>query len=222
MKFLGVLIPIFLQFARCTSAQTECATFRPKTCLYDESVTFSDRQCHPQPCTFDVAQELECGFVESGTYKYEPEPAEGTGCAPDAFMSTRRAHPSPCGQRCCRADHEGAFANRGLCIYGTNASVYDFQPIDNTCRYQSISRGQVLHYLHARRAIITVIGDSMMRQFFLRLVMMMRGQQRLLDYHLHTHAQYFVCREADAFRLATGSSNTSRASVDMEYLKVCR
>lgn len=217
MKIPGVLLIAFLQVTRVTLAGTECATFRPKTCLYDDSVTFSGRQCHPQTCNFDVAKEFECGFVESGTYSYEPEPAGG--CVPDAFMSTRRAVPSPCGPRCCRADHAGDFAHKGS-IHATNASAYEFQPIDNKCHYESISRGQILHYLHARGAILAVVGDSMMRQFFLRLVMMMRGQQRLLDYHLHTHAQYYVCSEVDVFRLARGSSNTSRASVDMEFLKV--
>jgi hypothetical protein len=34
--------------------------------------------------------------------------------------------------------------------------------------------------LESIKAPLVVIGDSMMRQLFLRLVMMMRGQQRLL------------------------------------------
>lgn len=52
--------------------------------------------------------------------------------------------------------------------------------------------------------------------------MMMRGQQRLLDYHLHTHAQYSVCKEADVFRIATNSANLTAGAPNNEHLKVRR
>ena len=133
-------------------------------------------------------------------------------------MSTMRKGPSPCGERCCRGDHAGDFTEDDK-VPGINATQYSYQPTDNNCKYEPISRGQILHYLHARGSPLVVIGDSMMRQFFLRLVMMMRGQQRLLDYHLHAHAQYAVCHEADSFRISTSSSNITAGSPNNEHLK---
>jgi hypothetical protein len=39
-----------------------------------------------------------------------------------------------------------------------------------------------------------VVGDSLMRQLFSRLVHMMRGHSRIIDYKMHTHASYTVCQ----------------------------
>ena len=161
-------------------------------------------------------QLFKCSFPETGEFSYSPE-LESGGCE-DPFMSMHRRGPSPCGARCCRPDHVGDFSPVGTAP-GINATRYAFQPTDNDCRYEQISRGQVLHYLNARGAPLVVFGDSMMRQFFLRLVMMMRGQQRLLDYHLHAHAQYEVCHEADVFRLSTASSNLTAGTPNNEHLK---
>ena len=162
-------------------------------------------------------QTFKCGFPESGEYTYiDNEPS--SGCE-DPFMSTHRGGPSPCGERCCRPDHKGDFEKDGT-VPGYNSTRYIFQPSDNDCRFDEISRGQVLHYLNTRGAPLLVIGDSMMRQFFLRLVMMMRGQQRLLDYHLHTHAQYSICKEADVFRIATNSANLTEGAPNNDHLKV--
>jgi hypothetical protein len=47
---------------------------------------------------------------------------------------------------------------------------------------------------------------------------MMRGQARLLDYHIHAFAQYAVCGEADAFRLSASSAKASSVAPDTEYL----
>lgn len=38
-----------------------------------------------------------------------------------------------------------------------------------------------------------VVGDSLMRQLYSRLVHMMRGHSRVVDYKMHTHAAYAVC-----------------------------
>lgn len=165
---------------------------------------------HPRPL-----QVFKCGFPETGEYTYTPEPPEG---CPDPFMTTHRAGPSPCGERCCRADHAGDFT-AGDAIPGSGAISYTFQPTDNACKYEEIQRGQILHYLHSRGIPILVTGDSMMRQFFLRLVMMIRGQKHLLDYHVHAHGYYAVCPEADVFRLSTSSSNISSMVPNNEHLK---
>jgi hypothetical protein len=41
---------------------------------------------------------------------------------------------------------------------------------------------------------LQVLGDSLMRQLFSRLVHMMRGHARVVDYKMHTHASYSVCQ----------------------------
>ncbi len=51
---------------------------------------------------------------------------------------------------------------------------------------------QVLDWLQRGKMDILVAGDSMMRQLYIRLVHMMRGSRRVLDYHIHTHANYAV------------------------------
>lgn len=133
-------------------------------------------------------------------------------------MNTSRHGPPACGERCCRADHYGDFHNIGP-LRGRSTDRYQFQPLDSDCRYEELSRGQILHYLHSRGSPIVVMGDSMMRQFFLRAVMMIRGQKRLLDYHQHAHAQYAVCKEADVFRISTFNSNITSMSPNDEHLK---
>ena len=55
---------------------------------------------------------------------------------------------------------------------------------------------QVLNFLQGGNMDILVAGDSMMRQLYIRLVHMMRGSRRVLDYHIHTHANYAVRRTA--------------------------
>ena len=161
-------------------------------------------------------QEFECAFPETGTYTYANEPP--TGCE-DPFMSTHRAPPSTdCGDRCCTSVSQGKYEIRGK-VPNTNAPKYAFQPQEESCRYDEISRGQLMHYLNAASGPIAVIGDSIMRQFFLRLVMMIRGQRRLLDYHIHTHARFSVCHEADAFRLASPSENGDLRNSSHERLQ---
>ncbi len=51
---------------------------------------------------------------------------------------------------------------------------------------------QVLDFLQDGSMDVLVAGDSMMRQLYIRLVHMMRGAPRVLDYHIHTHANYAV------------------------------
>ena len=170
-------------------------------------------------------QAYQCGFAETGTYTYEPEPS--SGCK-DPFMSMHRGRPSHCGQqRCCDSTLEGKFTSTPGITTNTfrtdmrdvPSTRYSYQPIDSECRYDEITRGQVLHYLHSIDGPITVIGDSMMRQFFLRLVMMMRGQERLLDYHIRTHVQYHVCKEADSFRVTSPTPDGSTGEESSQHLR---
>ena len=94
-----------------------------------------------------------------------------------------------------------------------------FEPTDSTCRYKEISRGQVMRFLAQHNSSFLVVGDSTMRQLYLRMVAMMRGQQRLLDYHVHTHAQYKVCREVDFLRLAANNPTGVASPSDTKFLK---
>lgn len=54
---------------------------------------------------------------------------------------------------------------------------------------------------------IVIAGDSMMRQFYLRLIHQMRGRRRVFDYRVHTHAKYTYCDEADVFDNAEYTDN---------------
>ncbi len=82
---------------------------------------------------------------------------------------------------------------------------------------------QLLQYLQGEQMDILVAGDSMMRQLYVRLVHMMRGARRVLDYHIHTPGSYSVCAEADRFRMSPLNSNRSVHSfkkLDLDYLEV--
>ena len=50
-------------------------------------------------------------------------------------------------------------------------------------------------FLRAQGIDIVVAGDSMMRQHFTRLVQLLRGRQRNVDYRVHTHGSYSYCDE---------------------------
>ena len=83
----------------------------------------------------------------------------------------------------------------------------------------------MLQYLQSEQMDILVAGDSMMRQLYVRLVHMMRGARRVLDYHIHTPASYSVCAEADHFRMSPLNANRSVHSfkkLDLDYLEVRR
>ena len=190
----------------------QCVQYNPLTCLFGD-VDIRKGDCHPAKCNFDIRGEMGCVFPESGEFKYKDADldSDGNAVCRDSFMTTKRRGPPPCGgktNRCCRADHPGDFVNMGP-AKGGKYTKYEYKPSDSTCTYQEITRGQILHYLHSRGSPLAVMGDSMMRQFFLRLVMMIRGQTRLIDYHQHSHAQYSVCREADVFRISTSTANES-------------
>lgn len=101
-----------------------------------------------------------------------------------------------------------------------SAAPLSYQPIlPETCRYHPMTRGQVMATLEDINAPLVVIWDSMMRQLFLRLVMMMRDQERLLDYQLHTHAQYLMCDDRDAFRISANSKSEEARSYNVTYLR---
>lgn len=91
-----------------------------------------------------------------------------------------------------------------------------YQPLDAACEYAQVTRGQIIHHLNTRGAPIVIFGDSMMRQLFLRIVMMMRGQQRLLDPHMQTHAQFAMCKEADAFRVLNPANSSDPEAATSE------
>ena len=203
-KALSFLINV-ISLVIVALAEEECVSYRHLTCLLASDVRRGN--CHPTPCNFDVRREMGgCVFPESGEFSYLP--AGDEGCGDDPFMTTRKAGLQPgCGEgRCCRGDHKGDFVVKGRAP-GGKYDRYVYEPQDSECRYAEVGRGQVLHYLRSRNSPIVVVGDSMMRQFFLRLVTMMRGQKRMMDYHQHAHAMYAVCREADMFRLSTNNSN---------------
>lgn len=135
-------------------------------------------------------------------------------------MSTSKVTIPSCGTRCCTADYSGRFASVGK--LPTGATRYSHQPFSQPCRFSELTRAQVIAVLEKNNAPLVVLGDSMMRQVYIRLVMMMRGQQRLLDYKILTNAQYLACPEADAFRIASVSANGSATggNSNNSYLRV--
>lgn len=82
---------------------------------------------------------------------------------------------------------------------------------------------QVLDFLQANQMDILVVGDSMMRQLFVRLVHMMRGARRVMDYHIHTSASYSICEQVDHFTMSPVNGNHSSVEafkkLDMAYLE---
>ena len=117
--------------------------------------------------------------------------------------------------RCCSPPTSpGVFHVDGT-VPTIDATRYSFQPADDSCTYDDFTRGQVVHLLESfHGAPLVIVGDSMMRQAFLRLVMLMRGQERTLDYKIQTHAMYHMCDEADAFRLSTQSDDMTKYDPD--------
>lgn len=195
-----------------------CATFIRDSCLFDKATDFGALPCRPRECDFNVASEDlgRCGFPETGHYVTVP----ATACT-DPFMSIARERPlAPCagggdgttGDRCCTADLGGRYIINGSVTGG--ATRYVYQPVPPaTCTYAEVTRGQLLAALEKARGPLVVFGDSMMRQLYLRLIMAMRGQHRLVDYAIHSHAQYLTCDVADAFRL---SPHAFRISDDVQ------
>ncbi|KAG7667839.1 hypothetical protein NADE_002524 [Nannochloris sp. 'desiccata'] len=194
-------------------------------------------------------------LVAAGYYTYATGRSEGGGC-PNPFLANTHHLPPPCGARCCRTEHQGAFeeddpleeeedgvhnnrsggsalssslgpstteiaAHSAIMGGGTAAPLprIQFEPTDSTCRYKEISRGQVMRFLALHNSSFVVVGDSTMRQTFLRMVAMMRGQQRLVDPHVHTHAQYQVCREVDFLRLAANNPAGYASPSNPKFLK---
>lgn len=176
-------------------------------------------------------QDFACGFPETGSFSFSYHQLDHQqqglqNPCDDTFMSMRRTlkNAPACSDltgRCCRSDFtRGLFSPHGSIPGAETAQRYSYQPIDTNCEYANITRGQVLHALRRYGSPLVVFGDSMMRQLFLRLVFLMRGQQRLLDPHLQTHAQYLVCKEADAFRVFQASPSGSLSDMTSDDLFV--
>jgi len=242
---LLITSPILAQNIRRSA---ECASFFPTLCALADAQIEKE---HCDNCTFDPARIFLCPLVAAGYYTYATGRSEGGGC-PNPFLANTHHLPPPCGARCCRTEHQGAFeeddpleeeddgANKrssGGALSsssvtsaashstilgggtGTPLPRLQFEPTDSTCRYKEISRGQVMRFLALHNSSFVVVGDSTMRQTFLRMVAMMRGQQRLVDPHVHTHAQYQVCREVDFLRLAANNPAGYASPSNPKFLK---
>lgn len=208
-----------------------CTTFVSTICAI--SVSKIKRE-HCESCKFDVQSLFKCPIVAGGYYAYRTGQSEGGGCNQGAFMAHGRIDPPLCGDRCCRTDHHGEFKLVGasnkttsredmyssslMSSMDSNPAKWQFQPSHKKCRYTEINRGQVMRLLSKSKSIV-VIGDSTMRQLYLRLIAMMRGQKRMLDLHVHTHIQYFVCREVDFLRLSTNRGDKEASPSDSWFLK---
>eukprot|EP00890_Picochlorum_soloecismus_P004535 jgi/Picsp_1/5082/NSC_02445-R1_---NA--- len=212
----------------------QCATFIPTLCAISSSKI---RKAHCPSCQFDVEYLFRCPLVAAGYYAYRTGQSEGGFCRNIATASSSR-QPVPCGSRCCRTDHEGQFIRDedSSTKYASESESYSssllssldpdppllrFQPSDSQCRYMDINRGQILNLFssHSHSNSLVVIGDSTMRQLYLSLIALMRGQTRFIDHHVHTHIQYFVCREVDFLRLSANSSGKKTSPFDSCFLR---
>lgn len=144
-------------------------------------------------------------FTLCSFYTYSTGSSEGGGC-PDPFMAQTYRLPPACGSRCCRPSHEGKFQSIDDAVEEKETfpsamlvqplpTRLEFQPSDSTCRYKMISRGQFMQYMAQNNASLLIMGDSTQRQLFLKFIGMLRGQPRAVDFHVHTHANYQLCRE---------------------------
>ena len=255
---LYLLLQLSTGLAQNFRRSHECASFTPFLCAIPNSQI--ERE-HCQNCAFDPSRLFLCPLVAAGYYSYATGQSEGGGC-PNPFLAITHHLPPPCGARCCRTQHKGAFeiddplddddsdsslkkhpipgeaglggggaapshgnnnATSTSAIMGVTASIplprVIFEPTDSSCRYKEISRGQVMRFLAMHKSSFLIVGDSTMRQFYLRMVAMMRGQQRILDYHVHTHSQYQVCREVDFLRLAANNPLGVASPSDSKFLK---
>ena len=202
--------------SRCSPSS---CNFNKTVCIYPliPSLHYSiDSHSHPPPPLPPPPPQQEdwaCGFAESGLFTYTPVDPITETCE-DPFMSMRRHPPAPSSSYChspFSSLEGGVFKPSGLVPFTTNATRYVFKPAttsectSSTPDQADITRGQLFAYLHHHRTSILVTGDSMQRQLFERLIGMIRGQQRLLDHHIHTHARYQVCHERDLFEVASPS-----------------
>ena len=61
-------------------------------------------------------------------------------------------------------------------------------------------------------AVLFIIGDSMLRQLFVRLIALFRQQEQVVDYSVHIHAVYEHCGDSDFF-LAFGQWSKHGATI---------
>lgn len=158
--------------------------------------------------------EVPCPFYASGMF----EDSKEEHCQ-DPFMAQKTTGKLPScddSKWCCGNSPRGQFKLRD--------GRHTFEPLGREqCSYYEYSRKEVLDFLQGSNMDIVVAGDSMMRQLYIRMIHMMRGARRVLDYHIHTHATYSVCNEADRFRMSpVNDVNTSIRSfkkLDLDYLQ---
>jgi len=160
-----------------------------------------------------MAKEIPCPFYASGMY----ETGKADECADDFMTQARRELPT-CDdkQYCCGGSPRGQFRHR--------EDRYTFVPLKKEqCAYFEYNRHEVLDFLQGQKMDILVAGDSMMRQLYIRMVHMMRGARRVLDYHIHTHANYGVCQESDRFKMSPVNDNNASVEsfkkLDLDYLQ---
>lgn len=218
---------------------SECGVYIPTLCALS-TPRMQKSVC--SDCKFDFRSRFVCPVVAAGYYAYRTGQSEVSGgCrsgkAFDSFMSQSSSPPPSCGSRCCRTDHKGefkkqefreesatvedAFSSSLLTVLEDEKSPpkFTFQPTDSSCKFNDINRGQVMQLLSAHSTPLVVMGDSTMRQLYLRLIAMMRGESRLVDYHIHTHAQYKVCRQVDYLRLSANSAEKKISPSDSWFLR---
>mmetsp|Transcript_4695 Transcript_4695/g.13492 ORF Transcript_4695/g.13492 Transcript_4695/m.13492 type:complete len:605 (-) Transcript_4695:890-2704(-) len=208
--------PQLAEAAKCTRYRGSGCHF---TVRHNEPVLFP--ACLSN-CRFEVEQEMECPFYSAGLFLEN----EVDGECEDEFMSIAPRSLPGCDKHCCTLQHSsGAFLPKGT---ETRKDQLQYQPGgSNACRFSQYTRDEILTALQGGNGEgehpgmdILVLGDSLMRQLYSRLVHMLRGHHRVFDYKMHTHAAYSICKEADAFKTAPYNGNRSALAgrIDDQYL----
>lgn len=190
-----------------------CKAFKPDRCWYergkdgDSSVIPDCMEGHT--CKFDVRKRLKCPFWASGSYR---NIESGRSCS-SASMEERFLGPNPtCANSCCTAD-----PGPGSWIADRNAPGHLVFKPDNGCEYHQYSRAEILEFYQGTATDILVVGDSFMRQLFVRLTHILRGQERVVDFKIHTHASYATCDEVDNFLVSPAYTPSLTADKDKQF-----
>jgi len=162
-------------------------------------------------CNFDVKQRMKCPFWASGSFKRRDSEA---ACSTRHMEQVQRPRPT-CESSCCTAD-----PGPGAWIVDKQAPGHKvFQP-DAGCVYYQYGRQEILESFQGASTDIMIVGDSFLRQLFVRLLHLMRGQERVVDYKIHTHASYATCDAADSFVVAPAYNDGLGANKDKQFYSV--
>ncbi|GFR51763.1 hypothetical protein Agub_g14219 [Astrephomene gubernaculifera] len=113
---------------------------------------------------------------------------------PDVIYANRTRyviHPyAPPNTRMCRDIDVPGFWWGGQWHFGNETS----QALDPQCVFQRLKRRDIIECLHGKKVLF--MGDSLVRQVFLRLVFYLRGYESVMEHYFHMDAAYTYFNDA--------------------------